>query len=233
VFISCFLLCHPISAAILLTQHPAQSIEPEAMAAPSDACGLAEALFKQLNDLFKSNSFQQLNEIATENAELKKKKGEWEVTNRNNLESLVDLQRQLDAGKEEASAQATQLSKLTKEKEDIEAILAAKTKLAEETDKQLEAKKSEITTLTTTLKQAEASTGQLKKQKAEGDKSLAATKDDKAKLDKELAQLQADFAKQAARLSRLERLEHKLQRPQKDDLYVPTTSQQLDVGCTN
>lgn len=191
------------------------------MAAPSDACGLAEAFFKQLNDLIKSNSYQQLNEIATENAELRKSKGDWEVTNRTNLATLVSLQQQLDAGKAEASAQATQLSKLAKEKEEFEAILAAKTKSAEETDKQLEAKKSEITTLTTTLKQAEASTGQLRKQKAEGDKSLAATKDDKAKLEKELAQLQADFAKQAQRLSRLEKLEHKLQKPQIDDLYVP------------
>lgn len=198
------------------------------MASISDDLRSAEAFFKHMHDIAMSNSCQHLCKVVTENEELRQKNGGWEITNRNNIESLATLRLQVKDGIEQASVQAAKLEELTKEKKEVEAALAVKNSSMVEIEKKLHAKDSEVITLTKRVKQDERNGAQLKKQMADGEKSLEVARDEKAQMSKELSEMRASFSEKSERLDRLEKLEVKLQNPRKEELYVAINPMTLE-----
>jgi chromosome segregation ATPase len=180
--------------------------------------GSAEALFKQLLALTQSKSFQHLDSITNENAELRKKKMDWEITNRNNLESISDLQLKIRDGIEKISMQAVELEKLMSEKTQLEETLTTKNQTAAETEKQLEERGAVVTDLTTKLEQEEAKSAGLAKDKADREQDLKEVKEQKGQVEQDLTNLKESFSTQTIRLSSLESMEVKLQKPNKDEL---------------
>lgn len=188
------------------------------MASTLDAMSSAEIVFEQMQKVFESQPGQKFVDIVNENSRLKAKKDEWEVTNRNNLESIADLQQRMKDGAAKASSQIADMAALRAEKQELESLLSTKDKSAGEKEAQLKQKAFQISKLSADLAKAESDRAKLEKQRGEEDKKLKAAEKEMAKAKKELADLQNTFSGQSKKLESLEKLQFKLQEVEKKDM---------------
>jgi chromosome segregation ATPase len=190
------------------------------MTSATHALKATEDLFKQLKEVFESESCQNLTAIVTENSELRKRIGHLEITNNMILESMGKLKQELKLSLEKTTNLSVEVETLIAEKDKIAGTLNDHKSSAEEKSKQLQDKITEVSSLKFELKKEEANSQKLKKQQEEKDKSLKRAESDKSKAETELAALRSTLSMTSKRLEDVEQLRFKLEKPQKGQLYV-------------